>query len=340
MNWNLPRQMFGTVLLAASAGLAAADTPQLDFEHAYGVSLHRGDLRPGDLRSIKDAGFGWVRLDLPWAQVEKRRGVYDFSVFDKFFSDIEAQGLRALVILAYGNPLYAEPGDKSPFASRVSTVGFRQAYAAFSAAAVARYAGHGFLWEQWNEPNNKHSWPPAADSGAYVMLMKEAGRAIREKCPQEVLIGPASSFVDLPYIEACLQGGMLDYWSAITIHPYRETEPEVAAKDYARLRALIAKYAPPGKTVPIICGEWGYSTAWRGYDDYKQADFLTRMFQLSQKENIPLTIWYDWRDDGDDPHSQEHRFGLVRRSPKGTFDPKPAYFAARRVLKESAVPTP
>ena len=37
------------------------------------------------------------------------------------------------------------------------------------------------------------------------------------------------------------------------------------------------------------------------------------------QKQIPcsLSIWYDWRDDGDDPKEAEHRFGIVRRKPTG-----------------------
>ena len=41
------------------------------------------------------------------------------------------------------------------------------------------------------------------------------------------------------------------------------SDPETVAFDYARLRKLIDQYAPKGKTIPIISGEWGYSSAWK-----------------------------------------------------------------------------
>ncbi len=49
--------------------------------------------------------------------------------------------------------------------------------------------------------------------------------------------------------------------------------------------------------------------------------------------NIPLSIWYDWHDDGTDPNNPEHNFGTVRfpyyagRNP--VYDAKPAYQAAQ-----------
>jgi glycosyltransferase involved in cell wall biosynthesis len=327
------------LLVCVAGALCAsglASPAPLDLAPACGVNVHASLLYPGDLARIRGAGFTWVRVDLRWENVERRRGTYDFGSFDVLASGLRSQGLRAVVILAYGNPLYAGRGAAPPFLDRVDSDEFREGYAAFSLAAVAHYAGRGYIWEQWNEPNNKHSWPRAPNGDAYVALMRKAGAAIRQSFPAEILVGPASSYVDLPFIEACLRGGMLEFWNGVSVHPYRQTAPEAAARDFARLRDLLSRYGAPGERVPVICSEWGYSTAWKGYDDQKQADFLRRMFHFNRAEGIPLTIWYDWRDDGDDPANPEDRFGLVRRGPGGLFEPKPAYFAARRELAQSS----
>jgi hypothetical protein len=61
------------------------------------------------------------------------------------------------------------------------------------------------------------------------------------------------------------------------------------------------------------------------------------MFLTNVANDVPLSIWYDWRDDGDDPKEGEHHFGIVRRKyrdgEKEVFTPKPAY-TAMRVLSE------
>ena len=48
---------------------------------------------------------------------------------------------------------------------------------------------------------------------------------------------------------------------------------------------------------------------------------------------VPISIWYDWHDDGPDPKEPEHHFGTVGYSYKATQQPvyaeKPAYVAAR-----------
>jgi hypothetical protein len=47
---------------------------------------------------------------------------------------------------------------------------------------------------------------------------------------------------------------------------------------------------------------------------------------------IPLSIWYDWKNDGEDPSENEHNFGTVTYN----LEPKPAYRAAQTLSRELA----
>jgi hypothetical protein len=126
---------------------------------------------------------------------------------------------------------------------------------------------------------------------------------------------------------------LLDYWSAISVHPYRKMEPETVVDDYARLRKLIDRYAPAGKRVPIISSEWGYSAASFNVGEAKQSALLARQLLINHSQGIALSIWYDWQDDGRNPREIEHHFGTVRPSYYGSrdpvYDPKPAFRAAQ-----------
>ena len=136
----------------------------------------------------------------------------------------------------------------------------------------------------------------------------------------------------------CGIGGVLNYFDAVSVHPYRQAPPETAAPDYARLRALIEKYAPAGKEIPIVCGEWGYTSQLRERSETVQARFLTRQWLLNIALGARLSMWYDWRDDGLNPDERENRFGLVRHPYRAgqtsVFDPKPAYFAAQTLTRQ------
>jgi hypothetical protein len=290
-----------------------------------GVNIHFTDPKPGEMKMLAEGGFRWVRMDFAWGGTEREKGKYDFGPYDRLMAALEPHGIRALFILDYSNRLY--DNDLSPCSDEG-----RKAMARWAAAAAAHFKGRGILWEMYNEPNISF-WRPKPNVKDYVLLALEVGKALREAAPGEAYIGPATSGVDFTFLEECFKAGLLEYWSAVSVHPYRQEVPETAAADYARLRRLIGHYAPRGKTIPILSGEWGYSATWRDFDDAKQGKYLARQWLTNQANDVPLSIWYDWHDDGQDPKEPEHHFGTVNfaynagRDP--VYDPKPAYMAAK-----------
>lgn len=293
----------------------------------FGVNIHFTDPNPGELNMLSGAGFRWVRMDFKWDATEKERGRYDFSAYDRLMTELDAHGVRALFILDYGNPLYdngAPPRNETT----------RTAFVHWAVAAAKHFAGRGILWEVYNEPNHSLFWPPKPDVQEYIALAMTVGRAFRASVPQEKLIGPATAEIDFDFVEACLKAGLLEYWSAVSIHPYRRSDPETAAADYCRLRELIRLHTPARKKeLPIISSEWGYSAAWPRENAERQGELLARTWLTNLANGVSLSIWYDWRDDGSDANEPEHHFGLVANryyeGRESVYDQKPAYLAAR-----------
>jgi hypothetical protein len=240
-------------------------------------------------------------------------------------ASLEKHGLKAYLILDYGNRLYGEE-------RAVKTDDGREAFSKWAAAAVTHFKGKGVCWEIWNEPNGGF-WTPIANVHEYAPLALAASKAMRAAQPAEIITGPATSTIDMAFMESCFKAGLLEYWDAVTVHPYRQEGPESVEAEYHALRSLIARYAPAGKSIPILSGEWGYSSAWSNFDPEVQGRMLPRQWLMNAANKVPISIWYDWRDDGSDPKEAEHHFGTVElkyhegRDP--VFDPKPAYRAAK-----------
>ena len=316
------------------AWLPRSNPPNL--ASGLGVNIHFTDPRPGEIKMIADAGLRLVRMDLKWDATERERGRYDFASYDRLLAALDQYHIHALLILDYGNPLY---DNGAPPRTELA----RQAFTRWAVAAAKHFAGRGVTWEIYNEPNNSMFWPAQPDVNEYVALSLAVGRAFRNEIPNEKLIGPATSGIDFPFLEACFKAGLLDYWSAVSVHPYRQTDPETAASDYCRLREMIARYRTARGServaIPIISGEWGYSSAWRGMSEEKQGKMLAREMLTNLANSIPISIWYDWRDDGVDPNEAEDHFGMVRNAYQDgrdqVLEPKPSYLAAKTVLQFS-----
>ena len=320
----------------------AGEIPDGLIPDGVGVNIHFVTGHEQDLELIAKAGFRFIRMDFAWTATERKNGEYDWSGYEQLLSNLEKRGLRALFILDYSNPLYEETvTNPNPLTGKAqqSTASPRHpesiaAFARWSAAAAKHFHGRHVLWEIWNEPNGNF-WAPKPKAEEYTALALATAKAIREAEPGATIVGPASSGFPWDFLEHFLKSGVLDNLDAVTVHPYRSPQkaPETAASDYQKLREMIRRYAPKGKeSMPILSGEWGYSSFKKGVSLERQAAFAARQ-QLSNLLNgVPLSIWYDWKNDGDDPNENEHNFGAVWSD----LRPKPAYDAIQSLTSALA----
>lgn len=326
------RSLFLLCLLPFIAQAGKPPLPDLVVPDGLGVNIHLTTPRPGEMKLLADAGFKFIRMDLSWGATERKKGEYDFSAYDRLIESLAPHKIRALFILDYSNKNY--DNGLSPFSDEG-----RAAFAAWSAAAAKHFAGKGILWEMYNEPNI-HFWKPKPNVEHYTKLALAVGKALRQAAPDELYVGPATSQIDLKFLEDCFKAGCLEYWDAVTVHPYRQKDPETVNEEYRNLRLLIAKYAPKGKTIPILSGEWGYSAAWGKFDEVRQGKYLPRQFLVNLYNQVPVSIWYDWHDDGKDPKEAEHHFGTVSfeylKDKPQVYAPKDAYKAAQTLTTQLA----
>ena len=317
-----------------------AELPSLVLPQGVGVNIHFVTGHEGDLDLIQAAGFKFIRMDFGWAGIETRKGEYHWTDYEQLVASLEKRGLRAVFILDYSNPLYEEsvasrnPLNQQPYTTVASPQHPESvaAYARWAAAAAIHFHGHHVIWEIWNEPNIQF-WTPKPDADQYTRLALAACRAIRQAEPQATIVGPASSGFPWPFLETFLKSGVLEYLDAVSVHPYRayQRSPETAAEDYQKLRQLIDRYAPESRKgrIPILSGEWGYATHTKGLALDTQAAFAARQQLANVLFGVPLSIWYDWQNDGPDPDEREHNFGTV----SSDLQPKPAYLALQTLTR-------
>ncbi|MHB1768859.1 MAG: cellulase family glycosylhydrolase, partial [Phycisphaerae bacterium] len=268
-----------------------------------GVNIHFTNPRPGEMRMLAATGVRWIRMDFAWGATETKKGQYNFASYIRLITALRRYHIRPLLILDYGNPLYQHGAFPT-------TPTARHAFAQWAATAVKTFSGQGVMWEMWNEPDGgmgNNGLGPVHPS-AYAKLAAEVGRAIHRADPHALYVGPALAWMQRPWkgktwAQRIFRDGVLAEFAAVTVHPYRQTPPETAIADYTTFRKLIARYAPAGKVVPLLSSEWGYPSApkWffgTGYTDAGQARRLAREFLVNLCQEIPISIWYDWHNDG------------------------------------------
>jgi polysaccharide biosynthesis protein PslG len=309
---------------ADGASPRVQDTPRPAVPEGWGVAVGFDAESSAEVEMMRAAGVRIVRLDLFWHRVEREKGVFDFSEYERRVQRLLAAGIRPMLILDYGNDLYQQGSPRSPEA--------RSAFVRYAREALKRFRDQGVLWEMWNEPNGHLYWHPRPNVREYIELATDVGELFLAEAPGEELVGPAVAGIDMPFLEACFRSGLLRYWSGVTVHPYRNEEPETVALEYARLKELVRRHAPPGRRIGILSGEWGYTTADRAVTHARQADYMLRQYLVNLMSGIDATIWYCWKNSDVDPDAGETRFGLVLADlrPKRGYDLRKAFVEAMR----------
>ena len=167
---------------------------------SVGFNIHFTDARPGEMEMLASTGVGWIRMDFIWGNTERQRGQYDFSAYDRLMAALGAHRIKALLIFDGGNSLY--DGGRFPYTDEG-----REAFVRWAVAGVRHFRGQGVLWEMWNEPNDYTRDNPKVD--VYTKLALAVGEAIQKVAPKENYIGPATSLIDMPFLEGCFKAGLL-----------------------------------------------------------------------------------------------------------------------------------
>ncbi|MBI5385203.1 MAG: cellulase family glycosylhydrolase [Verrucomicrobia bacterium] len=325
-------------------GFAASDIPPLVLPEGVGVNIHFTRGHEQDLDLIAAGGFKFIRMDFGWGGIERRKGEYNWAAYDELTANLEQRKLRPIYILDYSNGLYEDTViSRNPISGREQrdTASPQKpesvaAFARWAAAAAQHFRGHSIIWEIWNEPNISF-WKPKPDVKQYIALVQATTKAMRAANPDVTIVAPASSGFPWSFLEELLAApGVLDGLDAVSVHPYRSYSkgPETAGEDYARLRGLIERYAPPAKKfMPILSGEWGYATHTKGGVSLEtQAAFIARQQLANLHYGVPVSIWYDWKNDGLNPDYNEDNFGTVSNN----LALKPSYVAVRTLTRELA----
>jgi polysaccharide biosynthesis protein PslG len=318
------RILTATVVLVGLIGVVVSSR----LGDQWGTNIHwTAETVQGEAAMLSRA-FKVARMDFSWGSIESKCGLYNFSAYDTLLAQMKAVGVRPYWIVDYGNRCY--PSTDGQGCSSDACVA---AYGRFTAAAAQHFQHQkDIIFEIVNEPNgmgNDNSTTIARLSAAAWPGFRAVGAT---------WVGPTTSGFDWPYITTAFQAGLLETVSAVSVHPYRPTMPETALADFATLRGLIDQYSRATTYIPILDGEWGYTSATSActygnrVDEITQGKYVARMWLVSTLAGAQICISYDWRDDGRDPTQCEQNFGSTYDVPTGNsslpFQPKPGYHAA------------
>jgi len=195
------------------------------------------------VQMIADVGFGWIRQEFPWEDIEIH-GQGDFedrrhdphrSAWEKYDHIVDLTQQYGLEIVPrLSNPpawsraltdtigTYAPPDDLADWGDYVYTV-------------VSRYRGRVRYYQLWNEPNIYPEWgEQPVDPEGYTQLLCEGYRRAKEANPDVVIIsgalaptvslhpgpGPALGLSDFVFLQRMYDAGASECFDILAVNDY------------------------------------------------------------------------------------------------------------------------
>lgn len=290
------------------------------------------DKRELAVRMAAEAGFGWLRQEFPWEDIEiHAKGDFEdrrheparsaWEKYDHIVDLAEKYGLELVVRIsnpptwsrAAGDEVgtYAPPDEFSD-------------YAEFAGAIASRYQGRIGYYQIWNEPNIYPEWGSYPISPErYTELLKAGAEAVRSADPEAKVVAgalaatinlqpdapaPTNSLNELLFLQRMYAAGAAPYFDIVSVQGYglfsgptdRRMHPRVM--NFGRpqfVRDLIVANGDAHK--PIWISEMNWNAApddvearYGRVTPEQQARYLPLAFERIQNEWPWLTVANVW----------------------------------------------
>jgi hypothetical protein len=215
----------------------------------YGIQAFlwwRQDLMDRDINLAKHAGFGWIKQNFAWRDIEAAKGHYDWRRPDRIVLSMNDTGLD-LILRLDNPPDWAAPGCNDPARDILQGPPRNmQDFVNFISALATRYRGRIRAYEIWNEPNLAREWCGQAPSGAaYTQMLKVAYAAVKAADPAAWVVSAGLSPTtrndnvarpDAQYLQELYAAGAGKYFDLLGAHGagFRappEADPAAVARD-------------------------------------------------------------------------------------------------------------
>jgi hypothetical protein len=308
---------------------------------------------------IRAAGFGWIRQQFPWDEIEPVRkgeyvdpkwGVDTWAKYDEIVDLAQEYGIQIIARLDT-TPAWAR-ADGAP--DSLAPPKRAEDYGDFVYTVVSRYKGKIKHVQIWNEPNLAREWggqPPYP--AAYAHLLGVAYLRAKEADPEVVVLSAAlaptledsfNAMSDLRYLQALYDAGAGPFFDVLAVQAYGLRHgPDDRRLDFGdvnfsrpiQVREVMVRNGDAGK--PIWVSEVGWNAQppdLPGTPPYPfgsvsletQARYTVRALERARTEwpwAGVLCVWFFKRATDHERDQPMYYFRLVEPD----FTPLPVYFA-------------
>jgi hypothetical protein len=271
----------------------------------------------GVATALADAGFGYVRQEFSWAQIEATRGQPDWSMYDPFVDALDRQGIKVIAVIADA-PDWAVAGDL--VASNRRPPADPQDLSLFTQALTSTYRDQVPYVQIWDRPNLASEWGGRPASGATFLPYLAAGfTGARKGNPEVRIITPELAPVpDVPegmsdqaFLESLYRANSTDFFDIVGIPldggNISPDDRRVGISRVSFSRAILTRELmlrhDDGAT-PV----WATTYGWAADEDVsreEQAEYVVRGLERAWSEWPWMGLMFQWAfaTEPDDPAS-------------------------------------
>ncbi|MGI6367497.1 MAG: beta-galactosidase [Anaerolineae bacterium] len=365
---------------ATAASPTAEPAPTAEAEPTRTRSLHmnspeygmqaflwwRPEVASRDLQIISEAGFGWVKVNFGWREIELEKGGFDWSHTDTIVDMASAEGLDIIARVDFqpewaggGFPQVGPPDDLQDLGD-------------FLSAVASRYAGRIRAYQVWNEPNLGREWGnQTPDPAQYAEMLKIAYQAIKDADPGAMVISAglsptgvsdANTLPDDVYLTRlyeAMNGDSDGYFDVLGAHGAGYLSPpdidpdtvantpslgghrSMAFRRVEDLRQIMVDNGDQDKQVALL--EFGWTSDprpdspyhWHAVSEEQKGEYMVAAYQYAREHWSPwigvMSLIYvcdpDWTED------DEQYWWAITDPSYPEFKPRPAYEALKAMEK-------
>ncbi len=273
--------------------------PQAKLGVDFGALITDTDVLDNDLPLVKEMGAQWVRVFLPWLEIEKAPGEYSWDTYDAVFDSLKELGFNSIVVV-YGAPDWAAEQNCGPISDTVALENFLD-------ALIPRYAEAVNAWEFINEPDGRvpHEYGPVIGCWGlhpteYAQQLGIFYSKVRDLDPDALIFFGGLAYdnwahFERGFFEEALQNGAGRYFDGVSLHyyPINPEEFPTMAHKVNEIRDTMSNNGVHNKRIWVT--ETGMWVNLNGSVEL-QRDFIVREFARGFGAGVDNIFWFDPRE--------------------------------------------
>jgi hypothetical protein len=269
-------------------------------------------LTPEQLASVvgtlKSSGYGFVRHEVSWAQIEGTPGQYDWSVYDPIFSLLNENGIGVIAVII-DSPQWSWPGAMIP--SDVQPPADPAVLEQFSEELAARYPQAVRFLQLWHMPNLASRWGGVPATGeSFRPYLSATFYGARRGNPEVRIVLPEASLTsdvaegmgDLDFVRSLYDAGARDIFDIVALRlDGGQSSPDDRSVDAARLnfsRAILFRelmVANDDGETPVWATSFGWSADGENVTRDQQAEYVVRGLTRAWSEWPWMGLMVQWK---------------------------------------------